>query len=174
VPRLELGAGGGLVGLALAIALMPREDETHVHITDQMSMLELMKQNIKLNDLTPRVIHASILDWGVSSGQTIKPDIVLAADCVYFEPAFPLLLSTLSDIIGENTVCYFCFKKRRKADMRFLKDCRKEFCVQDIPDDPDKEVWSRQGLFLYGRTARSFNLACTLTLCFRLTITRKS
>lgn len=173
VLRLELGAGGGLVGLALAIALAPREDDTHVHITDQISMLELMKQNIKLNDLPPRVIHASILNWGDSSDQTIQPDIVLAADCVYFEPAFPLLLSTLSHVMKENTVCYFCFKKRRKADMRFLRDCRKEFCVQDIQDDPDKEVWSRQGLFLYIQTARYYNLEISLTFCFRLMISRK-
>jgi hypothetical protein len=45
-----------------------------------------------------------------------KPiDIIFAADCVYYEPAFPLLEKTLIDLIGDNTVVYFCFKRRRRV-----------------------------------------------------------
>jgi hypothetical protein len=67
---------------------------------------------------------------------------------VYFEPAFPLLQQTLRDLIGENTVCYFCFKRRRRADLTFMKAARKMFDVQEVDDDPDKEVYSREKLFL--------------------------
>ena len=106
-------------------------------------MLALMRQNISLNSLEDRVA-ASILDWGSSSASWQQlvhhpsvpdsssspctldpnnsslgrayPDVLLAADCVYFEPAFPLLRETLRELIGPNTTCYFCFKRRRRAD----------------------------------------------------------
>lgn len=79
-----------------------------------------------------------------------KPDVILAADCVYFEPAFPLLLTTLRDLTAlcpEATV-YFCFKKRRRADMQFLKQAQKSFHVEEVFDE-DRPIFSRQGLFLF-------------------------
>ena len=45
-------------------------------------------------------------------------DVVLAADCVYFEPAFPLLVQTLEGLAsqnGETPDFLFCYKKRRKV-----------------------------------------------------------
>lgn len=113
-------------------------------------MFDLMKQNITLNELSARVT-ASIYDWGTPAPPNIPthPDIILAADCVYFEPAFPLLQETLKDLIGEKTVCYFCFKKRRRADLQFMKTARKMFDVKEVEDDPDREIYSRQSLFLY-------------------------
>ena len=56
---------------------------------------------------------------------TMEPfDIFLAADCVYFEPAFPLLVQTLEDLAlqnGENSDFLFCYKKRRKVGHLFCK-----------------------------------------------------
>lgn len=151
---MELGAGGGLVGLAVALGC-EMDDNTRLHITDQEPMFELMKQNITLNGLDKSVV-ASIYDWGTSTPSHLpqKPDVILAADCVYFEPAFPLLQQTLGDLIGENTVCYFCFKRRRRADLTFMKTARKMFNVQEVEDDPDKEVYSREKLFLYRITKK--------------------
>lgn len=79
-----------------------------------------------------------------------RPNIILAADCVYFEPAFPLLLQTLEDLLDVCTeaVIYFCFKKRRRADMQFMKNARKKFLVEEM-EDADREKFSREGLFLY-------------------------
>lgn len=144
---MELGAGGGLVGLAVALGC--EVDGAQLHITDQEPMFELMKQNIKLNGLEEKVV-ASIYDWGTPTPSHLpqKPDIILAADCVYFEPAFPLLQQTLRDLIGEKTICYFCFKRRRRADLTFMKTARKMFNVEEVVDDPDKEVYSREKLFL--------------------------
>lgn len=112
-------------------------------------MFALMQTNIALNSLTSTV-EAVIYDWGDAPPASVPqhPNIVLAADCVYFEPAFPLLQKTLQDLIGENTVCYFCFKKRRRADMHFVKTMKKMFDVKVVEDDPDKEVYSREKLFL--------------------------
>lgn len=110
-------------------------------------MLGLMQQNIALNNLPAEFISATVLDWG-STLAISPPDVLLAADCVYFEPAFPLLLNTMTKLIGPDTICYFCFKKRRRADLKFVKDVRKLFVVEDVVDDPNKDVWSREGLFL--------------------------
>lgn len=122
-----------------------------VHITDQQPMLDLMQRNIALNSGLDGRVKASVYDWGNERPQEIpqSPDVVLAADCVYFEPAFPLLHQTLQDLIGPNTVCYFCFKRRRRADMHFLKAIRKTFVVEEVTDDPDRESYSRENIYLY-------------------------
>lgn len=103
-------------------------------------MLPLMQQNIALNfpQLSPSTsslsVTPAVYPWGSAppANLPVPPDIVLAADCVYFEPAFPLLLSTLSDLLGEKTVCYFCFKRRRRADMGFARELKKRFDVAEV------------------------------------------
>jgi predicted nicotinamide N-methyase len=158
---VELGAGGGLVGLAVARGC---EVGMPIHITDQIPMFELMKDNIALNNLGSAVV-ASILDWGepVPSHIPSKPDIILAADCVYFEPAFPLLIATLHDLLGPNSVCYFCYKRRRRADLRFMKMAKKAFDVQEIRDDPNAASYSRESLYLYTIRLKPAKQPTTLT-----------
>lgn len=121
-----------------------------IHITDQVVMLELMEQNISLNSMQES-IRATVYDWGEPTplGLPSQPDILLAADCVYYEPAFPLLHKTLLDLIGPQTVCYFCFKKRRRADMNCIKTIKKTFDVAEVPDDPDMEIYRKESIFLY-------------------------
>jgi hypothetical protein len=113
-------------------------------------MLALMHRNIELNNLGEHVT-ACVYDWGTGPPDNLPstpPDIVLAADCVYFEPAFPLLQQTLQDLLGPSTICYFCFKRRRRADMHFMKAIKKKFLVEDIADDPDQPNYSRENIFL--------------------------
>lgn len=144
---VELGAGGGLVGLAVARGC---KVGSPIHITDQQPMFPLMEDNIRLNHLQSAVT-ASILNWGqpVPGHIPPRPDIILAADCVYFEPAFPLLISTLHDLLGPSSVCFFCFKRRRRADLRFMKMAKKAFDVQEVRDDPSASTYNRENLFLY-------------------------
>ncbi|OHE93988.1 hypothetical protein CORC01_10680 [Colletotrichum orchidophilum] len=146
---LELGAGGGLVGLAVALGCELQET---LYLTDQDEMFELMGRNTKLNGLEDKV-KPMILNWGGPLSQEVvdfKPNVILAADCVYFEPAFPLLLETLTNLLAlePDAIVYFCFKKRRRADMQFLKKAQKAFLVTEIVDE-DRPVFSREGLFLY-------------------------
>ncbi|KAL9065025.1 MAG: hypothetical protein Q9157_007627 [Trypethelium eluteriae] len=143
---VELGAGGGLVGLAVAAGC---EINQPVWITDQRPMFQLMKDNIALNNMEDQ-IQPEIYDWGspVPFSLPRPVDVVLAADCVYFEPAFPLLQQTLQDLIQENTVCFFCFKKRRRADMQFMKSARRLFNIEEIENDPDREIYRRENIFL--------------------------
>lgn len=159
---IEIGAGGGLVGLAVARGCVLKPD-TKLVITDQIPMLELMQKNIALNGLDTNVA-AVVYDWGSSMPMEVasqlrlcRPesyaDIVLAADCVYFEPAFPLLLQTLKHLIGPSTTCYFCFKKRRKADMRFIRDMHKTFEVQEVNYDA-RDADRRESVYMYQLTAK--------------------
>ena len=120
-----------------------------LHITDQQPMLALMQRNIALNGLQSAV-NASVYNWGGARPAGVPTaDVVLAADCVYFEPAFPLLQRTLEDLIGPETVCYFSFKKRRRADLHFMKAVRKAFVVQEVENDPDRPGYARENISLY-------------------------
>ncbi|KAK4249306.1 protein-lysine methyltransferase METTL21D [Corynascus novoguineensis] len=152
---LELGAGGGVVGLTVAKGCASLDHP--LYITDMVEMESLMQQNISLNGLDDRV-QVRVLNWGEPLSQEVldlKPDIILAADCVYFEPAFPLLLQTLQDLLAvePSATIFFCFKKRRRADMQFLKAARKTFNVIEIEDE-DRPIFSRDGLFLYTFTRK--------------------
>ncbi|KAK0720604.1 putative methyltransferase-domain-containing protein [Lasiosphaeris hirsuta] len=151
---LELGAGGGIVSLAVAKGVRPNSP---LYMTDQPEMESLMKHNITLNALDGKVLP-KILNWGEPLSADIvdfKPDTILAADCVYFEPAFPLLMQTLKDLLAlcPSTTVYFCFMKRRRADMQFIKVAKKALQVTEVVDE-DRAVFSRQGLFLYTFSSR--------------------
>ncbi len=112
-------------------------------------MMELMQENIRLNGLEDRVIP-HVLNWGEGLPETLppQPEIILAADCVYFEPSFPLLLETLRSLVGPQSTVFFCFKKRRRADMRFMKMARKVFVVEEIQDDPDRDIYRTENIYL--------------------------
>ena len=148
---LELGAGGGLVSLAVALGLQQHHPESQhqITVTDQAVMMPLIEQNVTLNKLDSFRVTSKLLDWAEPATSLPPPDMLFAADCVYFEPAFPLLLKTMESLIGKDTVCYFVFKKRRRADMHFIRTARKLFDVQEINDDPSQQDWRLQGLFLW-------------------------
>jgi hypothetical protein len=57
--RLELGAGGGLVGLAVALGC---HTDGPLYLTDQAVMLSLMEHNIALNNLQGKA-RSAILNW---------------------------------------------------------------------------------------------------------------
>lgn len=67
--RLELGAGGGLIGLAVALEC---KLQNPMLVTDQNEMLELMQHNIKLNGLEPRA-QAMVLNWYVLIAKVNTP-----------------------------------------------------------------------------------------------------
>lgn len=121
-------------------------------------MVPLMEKNIELNTLEKNV-HAAVLDWGEplaafsdpdpksSDYEEKKVDVVLAADCVYLEAAFPLLEKTLLDLtvprkwINKETgeeesddgpLVLMAYKKRRKADARFFRHMRKSFVLKKL------------------------------------------
>ncbi|KAH6915181.1 putative methyltransferase-domain-containing protein [Coprinopsis sp. MPI-PUGE-AT-0042] len=141
---LELGSGTGLVGLVAGML----QGDCRVWITDQSPLLPIMKRNVALNEVENNVTVAE-LDWGTSIPSGIpKPDVILAADCVYFEPAFPLLVETLDRLAGKDTEILFCYKKRRKADKRFFSLLKKKFTWKDVEDDPNRASYNREAITL--------------------------
>ncbi|XP_006459971.1 hypothetical protein AGABI2DRAFT_184470 [Agaricus bisporus var. bisporus H97] len=142
---VELGSGTGLVGLVAG-----KLDPTcKVYITDQAPLLDIMNKNVALNSLEENV-EVSQLNWGepIPSGVPSKADIILAADCVYFEPAFPLLVQTLSDLSDAKTVILFCYKKRRRADKRFFSLLKKRFSWCEVVDDPNRTIYNKEAITL--------------------------
>lgn len=149
---LELGSGTGLVGLAIA-SLRREQKDLKVWVTDQENMISLMNQNIALNDLEDTV-KAEVLNWGdelPAYATENKIDVVLAADCVYLEAAFPLLEKTLLDLTAvENPpLVLMSYKKRRKADARFFKHMKKFFVFEEIKDHMDYDKFIKDSVFLY-------------------------
>ncbi|KAG5361489.1 Protein-lysine N-methyltransferase EFM6 [Yarrowia sp. C11] len=149
-PRvLEIGSGTGLTGLAIALSESAPEN-LKVWVTDQENMIPLMNQNIELNNLQDKVV-AEVLDWGEElpsflEGQPV--DLVLAADCVYLESAFPLLEKTLIDLSNKDTKILMSYKKRRKADSRFFKSVKKHFTIVEISDFEEHARFKKDGVTL--------------------------
>lgn len=92
---------------------------------------------------------------------------------MYYEPAFPLLLETLTELLGgvggearggeggegkdgregREQVCYFCMKKRRKADLRFVGALKKRFAVEEVVEGVGMDgegMDGEKGVFLCG------------------------
>lgn len=129
-------------------------------------MVPLMEKNISLNKLEDSV-HAAVLDWGEPlpdyadpspsspDYESRKVDVVLAADCVYLEAAFPLLEKTLLDLTepkfqgDKGPLVLMAYKKRRKADARFFRHMRKSFVFEEIKDYPEFEKFRKDSVYLY-------------------------
>jgi hypothetical protein len=121
-----------------------------------------MTKNIQLNGLEGTVI-AETLSWGeelpayASSGV----DLVLAADCVYLEKAFPLLEKTLLDLTQaeededdeekekeEGVLVLMAYRKRRKADTKFFQKIKKNFTIVPITDFDEYQEYLKQSVNL--------------------------
>ena len=56
---------------------------------------------------------------------------------------------TMKALMGNDTVCYFCYKKRRRADKDVIRKLSKLFDVKKINGE-----WVKDGVFLYRVTRR--------------------
>ena len=56
----------------------------------------------------------------------------------------PLLVDTMKTLMGKDTLCYFCYKKRRRADKDMIRRLSKLFEVVEM-----KGTWDQNGVFLY-------------------------
>ncbi|KAG9010679.1 hypothetical protein FRB94_010156 [Tulasnella sp. JGI-2019a] len=112
---LELGSGTGLVGIIAA-----KLGAQCVFVTDQAPLLGLLEANVRKNGVAGRT-KVLELNWGDALPALAPIDLILAADCVYFETAFPLLCKTLRELhdAHPSSEILFCYKKRRKASGRY-------------------------------------------------------
>lgn len=133
---LELGAGTGLSGLALAKFL-----PCNVTITDLPELLNLMQQNVTQNfsftvhkeeekkteeyqpthHLVPAfgTAHAKVLRWGVK--EDYPPvlenplDVIIGADIVATIYDAPALMETIYDLAGPSTKIYLSYNGRMET-----------------------------------------------------------
>lgn len=148
---LELGSGTGIVGLCVSLLAQQHHfpGETRVNITDIGMLVPLMQDNILVNGVSDST-EATELLWGTPlTKQHHNIDLVLAADCVYLEDAFPLLEDTLLQLTSgsdHQPMILMAYRRRRKADRRFFQRIRKHFDVVEVTD------FTRHSQYLKSRT----------------------
>lgn len=102
--------------------------------------------NLQLNrhNLEGRTITASHLEWGVEEDIitfNLPFDVVLAADVVYMEESFPLLIKSLDDLTDSHTLVLLSCKHRYESYMKFFQLLQEKF---------DSEiVWYNQDIKVY-------------------------
>ena len=107
--------------------------------------------NLQLNrhNLEGRTITVSHLEWGVEEDITtfnLPFDVVLAADVVYLEESFPLLIKSLDDLTDSHTLVLLSCKHRYESYMKFFQLLQEKF---------DSEiVWYNQDIKVYRCTKK--------------------
>lgn len=132
---LELGSGTGVVGLYCSY-----NPDTQVVITDLPKLVPLMELNIEKNrhNLLGN-ITAESLTWGEDISHFKPPvDIVLVADCVYYQESINPLIQTINDLSDTNTVVFCAYEDRdigNKSQMQvyFRTQLEKNFTIYEIP-----------------------------------------
>ncbi len=133
---LDLSAGLGLVGLALA------QLGASVVLTDiGTDQIDVLRRNASLNGLNESQVHCQLLAWGDMPAlqaliQNYGPfDVVFAVDLVYItvrENNAPALLQTLSTLVQSTTqAVVVCFEERKPdAEGQFLVELSKSAAVR--------------------------------------------
>ncbi|KAI9357784.1 putative methyltransferase-domain-containing protein [Pilaira anomala] len=125
---LELGAGTGYVGIAMAQHLNP---SCQVYITDLEQVVPLIQQNVdKYQQEGTAEIKVDRLHWGnkqdvkrVLLSNNEKFDLVVVSDCVYFPELFEMLLETLLDVCDVTTQVVIGYKCRSlEKEVGFWQD----------------------------------------------------
>ena len=124
---LELGAGTGYVGIALAKLL---HRPCQVYITDLEQVVPLIQENVALSNIPADAAEVIVdrLHWGNSEDATRllatgSFDLVVVSDCVYFPELFEMLLSTLLDVCAMDTKVVIGYKCRSlEKEVGFWQD----------------------------------------------------
>ncbi|CCF59739.1 hypothetical protein KAFR_0H03290 [Kazachstania africana CBS 2517] len=161
---LELGSGTGLVGICVGLMEKQRfHKDIKVSITDIGGLVPLMERNILLNKIADATVAKELM-WGQqlpseymttsvdgNCDNVSNVDLVVAADCVYAEKAFPLLEKILLDLTNCDNppIILMAYRKRRKADKRFFVRIRKNFDVIEIDDFSSHEKYMKQRTHLF-------------------------
>ncbi|KAJ3214738.1 hypothetical protein HK099_006683 [Clydaea vesicula] len=135
---LEVGAGTGMAGLVLAQTAANLNQQCCVAITDLEYCLSIIQTNLELNldENGKKNCLINELKWGLEIPKILDKsyDYILAADCVYLESLFDLLIQTFKDLcpINSKTQIILVSKKRRRADKKFLVKLKKFFYVEEV------------------------------------------
>ncbi|KAF9957469.1 hypothetical protein BGZ72_001797 [Mortierella alpina] len=136
---LELGAGTGLVGIAVAVAF----PELSVESTDLDEALALMQQNVDANQalLPNNNMKVGFLDWA-EKGRKVEPvEILLLADVVYNDLSHEFLLQTVLDYSDERTKILLGYKFRHEAEQQFFERAKSYFNIELVHEQDTMQLF---------------------------------
>ena len=148
---VELGAGTGLVGLIAA------KLGATVYATDLEELVPLIRKNIDENTCSMKgSIKGVALKWGAKGdvlGLHRTPDIILIADCVYYEESLHPLIETVRSLCGRDTVVYVSYEDR-ETDLKvelmknFFELTRKYFDIKEVPLSAQDPQYSSEDIHI--------------------------
>jgi predicted nicotinamide N-methyase len=146
---VELGAGTGMAGV------MAARLGAHVTLTDLPHVLPNLQKNVDLNAATcgDGSLTVAPLRWGILEDATMRPDFVIAADCVYYDSLFEPLMQTLKWLTVEDekrkpAVVLLAHLRRWKKDSQFFRMAAKCFHVEVVHKVPIPDH-ARIGVVVY-------------------------
>ncbi|EFR05332.1 hypothetical protein MGYG_08343 [Nannizzia gypsea CBS 118893] len=154
---IELGAGCGIVGIALAQSLM----DCLVVLTDLEEVRDIVTRNINVsNPAAGSKIDFQVLDWEMSIPSRISEqqyDLIVVSDCTYNSDSLPALVDTMAALINRSprAAIIVALKRRHESEAVFfelmqrarLDVCDKtriqlpSICSDDHPEAVDIEIY---------------------------------
>lgn len=118
---LEVGAGCGVVGIALA-----QLKKCEVVLTDLEDAQAILQSNVDIATPVPgSSLRRQVLGWGLGLEDLSNPkfDLVLVSDCIYNPDSSVLLVETLNQLSSHNPdlLVFVAFKRRHDADDIFFE-----------------------------------------------------
>ncbi|EFE34928.1 uncharacterized protein ARB_05884 [Trichophyton benhamiae CBS 112371] len=120
---IELGAGCGIVGIALAQSLT----DCSVLLTDLEEVRDIVSRNINMsNPAAGSKIDFQVLDWEASvpsriSGQ--QYDLIVVSDCTYNSDSLPALVDTMAALVERSpkAAIIVALKRRHESEAVFFE-----------------------------------------------------
>ncbi|XP_076437996.1 protein N-lysine methyltransferase METTL21D-like [Babylonia areolata] len=158
---VELGAGTGAVGLVAASL------GANVTVTDLPQFVPLMELNIRDNAASlAGTAQAVALTWGTELDGTVPaaPDLVLLADCIYYEESLEPLVKTVHSLCGENTLALCCYEKRDtgnkpEIERRFLQLMGEVFDKDYVPTERQDPHFSSDDIHIIRFTLKKTEIS---------------
>lgn len=147
---IELGAGVGCVGITAAAL------GGDVTLSDLPEALPLLNLNVDENKTCWEGNHGLVriipLDWGTEA-ELNSPDIILLADCVYYEKSVLPLIKTLKTLARSDTDILVCqeirdTQKQVECWELFIKNIEKYFTISIVPIEDHHEEFSSSDIVI--------------------------
>ena len=119
-------------------------------LTDLPELMPLLRHNIVLNSSGIRdsggLATEAELRWGSPvPAELVGPELVILSDCVFEEPAIPLLMHTLEQMCNSHTTVLCAIEQRehpanRAAELAFNNAAAQQFVIERLgheEQDPD-------------------------------------
>jgi len=122
---LEVGAGCGMVGIALS-----QLRKAEIILTDLEDAQDIMQSNIDAaTQASGSSLKRQVLGWGTGLDDLadIRFDLILVSDCIYNPDSSVLLVETLKQLSLRNPdlLVYVALKRRHDADEVFFEHMQK-------------------------------------------------